>query len=225
MTEVEWNTCAVPWQMLAALQDSGGLPERQARLFAVAVCRHLGPLLSDAQALQAVEVAERLADGRADARELAAADATVAGAFTGTALAENALWHALRSALWLDAGEAAHEAAFAACCAEQGRPAERRFGSLLAAMTAEQAAQCGLLRDIVGNPFRPRPALTSAWLTPAVASIARRAYDERDFAALPVLADALEDAGCGDADLLGHLRDAGPHVRGCWAIDLLLGKS
>jgi hypothetical protein len=57
-----------------------------------------------------------------------------------------------------------------------------------------------------------------------VATLARRTYDERDFAALPVLGDALEDAGCADPELLGHLRGPGPHVRGCWAVDLLLGK-
>ena len=57
-----------------------------------------------------------------------------------------------------------------------------------------------------------------------MATLARRTYDEGDFAALPVLGDALEDAGCADPELLGHLRGPGPHVRGCWALDLLLGK-
>jgi hypothetical protein len=67
-------------------------------------------------------------------------------------------------------------------------------------------------------------ALDPSWLTPAVASIARRAYEERDFEALPVLADALEDAGCTSEGLLAHCRAGGEHVRGCWAVDLLLGK-
>jgi hypothetical protein len=224
MTEVEWLNATDPRAMLQHLSEGGQLSERKARLFAVAVCRRIWPLLADERSRGAVEVAERFAEGQADAGELAAATAAVGGAIAGWGLAENAIWRAVRSALWLDAGSAAHEAGFAACCGDGGRPAERRFGPLYAAMSAEQAAQCGLLRDILGNPFRP-PRLEPAWLTPAAAAIARRAYDERDFAALPVLADALEDAGCTEVELLGHLRGAGPHVRGCWAIDLLLGKS
>jgi hypothetical protein len=94
---------------------------------------------------------------------------------------------------------------------------------------AEQArregqAQCDLLRDIFGNPFRPAP-VDPSWRTPVVVAIARRAYDERDFAALPVLADALEEAGCAGADVLAHCRGGGAHVRGCWVLDLLLGKT
>ena len=60
--------------------------------------------------------------------------------------------------------------------------------------------------------------------TEAVAALARGVYDDRAFDRLPVLADALDDAGCANADLLAHLRGPGPHVRGCWAVDLLLGK-
>jgi hypothetical protein len=224
MTEAEWNACTDPRKMLDALRDSGQLSERKARLFAVAVCRRIWPLLTDERARKAVEVAERFADGLAQEKELAAAVSAVEGAHAGTTLAENAIWHAVRSALSLDVESAAYQAAFAACCADKGRPAERRFGPLLAAMSAEQAAQCGLLRDILGRPFRPRPPLEPAWLTPTVASIARHVYAEQDFAALPVLADALEDAGCTNPEVLSHGRGPGPHARGCWLIDLLLGR-
>jgi hypothetical protein len=91
-----------------------------------------------------------------------------------------------------------------------------------------------LLRDIFGSPFRATPAVDPAWLgwrDGAVSRLARAAYDDRrlpegtlDSARLAVLADALEDAGCTDPVLLGHLRGPGPHVRGCWAVDLVLGK-
>jgi hypothetical protein len=81
-----------------------------------------------------------------------------------------------------------------------------------------------ILRDIFGNPFRP-PTLDSAWKTDTVLALAQGAYDEGAFDHLPILADALEDAGCANADLLFHLRSPGPHVRGCWALDLILGKS
>jgi hypothetical protein len=89
---------------------------------------------------------------------------------------------------------------------------------------------CPLLLDIFGNPFRPT-TVSPAWQTPTVVALAQAAYSNRilpaetlDHARLAVLADALEDAGCTDAEQLGHLRGPGPHVRGCWVVDLLLGK-
>jgi hypothetical protein len=94
-------------------------------------------------------------------------------------------------------------------------------------------AKCHLLRCIFGNPFRPltiAPAIL-AWNNATVVRLAQAAYDERllpegtlDNGRLAILADALEEAGCTDADILGHCRSGGEHVRGCWVIDLLLGK-
>jgi hypothetical protein len=81
----------------------------------------------------------------------------------------------------------------------------------------------GLLRDIVGNPFRP-VTLNPAWRTSNVTGLAQAIYDDRAFDRLPILADALEDAGCDNADILNHCRDGGVHVRGCWVVDLVLGK-
>jgi hypothetical protein len=116
---------------------------------------------------------------------------------------------------------------------------DARFYLLLAAAEAlhslgagnsEQAAQVAILRCIFGNPFRP-VTLDRAWQSPQVVALAQAAYDDRelpagtlDVARLAVLADALEEAGCDRPDLLGHLRGPGPHVRGCWAVDLVLGK-
>jgi hypothetical protein len=91
------------------------------------------------------------------------------------------------------------------------------------AMAAETAAQASLLREIFGNPFRPVDA--EPWPRPDVSYLAEAIYDEHDFDRLPELADAVEDAGCTDPDLLRHLRGPGPHVRGCWALDLLTQKS
>ncbi len=93
----------------------------------------------------------------------------------------------------------------------------------------EALFQAALLRELLGNPFRLVP-LNTTWRTPSVMALAQAAYDERlagghfDNARLAVLSDALEEAGCADADLLGHLRSLGPHVRGCWALGLVLGK-
>jgi hypothetical protein len=90
----------------------------------------------------------------------------------------------------------------------------------------ERQAQVGLLRCIFGNPFRPG-AVDDAWLAwndNAVRRMAQAIYNERGFDRLPILGGALEDAGCTDRDILDHCRGPGPHVRGCWAVDLLLGK-
>ncbi len=89
---------------------------------------------------------------------------------------------------------------------------------------AETAAQANLLRDLFGPlPFRP-VAVDTTWRTPPVVALATSIYDDRSFDDLPVLADALEEAGCTDPAILDHLRGPEPHVRGCWVVDLLLGK-
>jgi hypothetical protein len=80
-----------------------------------------------------------------------------------------------------------------------------------------------VLHDVVGNPFQP-VEFDPAWRTSTVVALAQQMYDSRDFALMPILGDALEDAGCGHADILDHCRSAGPHVRGCWVVDLVLGK-
>jgi hypothetical protein len=88
----------------------------------------------------------------------------------------------------------------------------------------EQTAQCALLRDIFGNPFRP-VSFNPAWRTDTAVSLARGMYDSREFGAMPILADALQDAGCEDEQIQMHCRDANqPHVRGCWVCDFVLGK-
>ena len=80
-----------------------------------------------------------------------------------------------------------------------------------------------LLRCIVGNPFHP-VTFDPSWRTEAAIGLALRMYDDRDFAAMPILADALEEAGCENADVLSHCREPGPHARGCWVVDEVLGK-
>jgi hypothetical protein len=79
-----------------------------------------------------------------------------------------------------------------------------------------------LLRCIFGNPFRP--VSPGPWVKPAAVSVAQDIYDRRDFAALPLLADLLEEAGCPEQSVLDHCRQPGEHARGCWVVDLVLGK-
>jgi hypothetical protein len=85
-------------------------------------------------------------------------------------------------------------------------------------------AKLRLLRDIFGNPFRP-VVFSPSWRTSTAVALARTMYDAREFSAMPILADALQDAGCDNDDILTHCRDANQtHVRGCWVVDLVLGK-
>jgi hypothetical protein len=83
---------------------------------------------------------------------------------------------------------------------------------------------CDLIRDVLGYPCRPVP-LDAAWQTPAAVALAQTIYDERRFLDLPILADALEEAGCNNTDIFAHCRGPGSHARGCWVVDLILGKA
>jgi|SRR5579872_1640175 len=131
----------------------------------------------------------------------------------------------------MTAGDYGHEAEreFDACYYVGGGVFLRPFRwpvPIPTAARAEIGFQVALLHDLFGNPFRP-VAVHPIWLTwndGTVQRIAQAIYDERAFDRMPILADALEDAGCLDPDILNHCRQPGVHVRGCWVIDALLGK-
>src|SRR5262245_44754127 len=249
MSEAEWLICADPRPMLAFLRDRGS--DRKLRLFICACCRALWDHLTDARSRQAVETAERFADGQATRAELAAAreGAEVAAAELG-AEADDAMramnwgghdWYADRAvkrlaarmavgsaadSAWEAAAAAADDAVAIASAADPSYLEALWWGWDMpeakadhdAGVTAARQALCGLIRDLFGNPFRPAsvdPHLL-AWNHGTVLALARRIYEGRAFHDLSILADALEDAGCTDAAILGHCRSAGPHVRGCW---------
>jgi hypothetical protein len=103
--------------------------------------------------------------------------------------------------------------------------ADRRwFEALVAESDRVSREGMSLLKDIIGNPYRPI-SLALEWRTDNALALAGLMYESRNFAAMPILADALQDAGCDNADVLDHCRGPGPHVRGCWAVDLVLGKA
>jgi hypothetical protein len=215
VTEAEWQTCTNPNWMLDYIQ--AGASERKLRLYACADCRRLWHLL-ESRSRRLVEVAERFADGAATAAEREAAQA---GAAAAVQESEGPARSAALAAAWADIPDARESVRVIA------GPAGTASGD---PKSVSRPARCGIVRDIFCNPFRPA-TVSPAWLTPSVLALAQAAYEERalpsgelDTARLAVLADALEDAGCDHADLLGHLRGPGPHVRGCWVIDLLLGK-
>jgi hypothetical protein len=102
----------------------------------------------------------------------------------------------------------------------------RKALQIIAEIVQRKPIDLAILRDVFGNPFRPI-TINTAWLTwhdGLLVSMAQKLYESRDFSDMPVLADALEEAGCQDQDILGHCRSGGEHVRGCWVVDILLGK-
>jgi hypothetical protein len=190
--------------------------DRKPRLFACACCRQVWHLLTDDRSRRAVEVTERFVDGEATEEEWAAARAAARSAAGHTDWDNYAPSSPSRAlAAWqaaMAAGDAAWDAAWDAAGA--------------APWDAATKQQAPLLRDIVGNPFRPvtlAPAVL-AWQGGTVGKLAEGIYEERAFDRLPILADALEDAGCTDRAILDHCRGPGPHARGCWVVDLVLGK-
>ena len=248
--EEQWLACTDPTRMLDLLRGSGKLCERLARLFTVAVCGRIRPLLTDERSRTAVDVLERYADGTAGVEELAAAaqaaqaaadDQESTDAFYAAAVVANAVHSDLPPECRggkddqapIDCISDASDAAFAAVWVTgHALHPENSGDAWFAATKADEAVQCRLLRCVAGNPFRPPPTLDPAWLTRAVLALAQSAYDDRLLPAgtlypahLGELAAALEAAGCGDTGLLEHLRCPGPHVRGCYAVDVLLGKS
>jgi hypothetical protein len=112
---------------------------------------------------------------------------------------------------------------------DQARIVVRSIGDAIASVKfdsrgdEEYAAQSQLLREIFGT-FYPM-AINPSWLTSTIRSLAQGIYTDRAFDRLSILADALQDAGCDNDDMLTHCRSDGPHVRGCWAVDLILGKA
>jgi hypothetical protein len=242
MTEGEWLVCTAPQKMLEFLR--GKASDRKLRLFACACHRRVWQVpVADDELLGAVDSLERYADGPAGGWGPGAIE-QVEQAMIGpgnrgwqsTPWGEHASSYAagLATRPEFQRLEAAYDAAFPGRSED---PAAARTARDLAeasyqrAVAAERGEQCHLLRDIVGNPFR-QFTVTRFWLTPTVANLATAAYDERELpsgrldpARLAVLADALEEAGCDNADMLAHCRQPGEHVRGCWVVDAVLGKS
>jgi hypothetical protein len=220
MTEDEWLTCPTVMPLLRYLRVRHGLRapgRRRLRLFACACCRHLERegLAFDDSVRQTLRVAEEHADGRVPWQRLNQASYQVA-AGRGTPLA--------RAVALIDPGEAALRTAQSAAGAYAWTCPPRQAGEVT--IPRINAAFVRYLRDIFGNPFRTVTA-DPAWLRwrdQTVPRLARALYEEGAFDRLPILADALEEAGCTRPDLLGHLRGPGPHALGCWVVDLLLGR-
>jgi hypothetical protein len=231
MTEAEWLASDDVSALLNFVAPHTS--RRKERLFAVACCRRHPELLAD-ECHKTLLALERIADEPwpIDAMETLESEAL--------ADADGLSWQANTPsgcACWFAADALYDAVSFRVAAAAQ----DMRRATATAAIPPDQfdvtrpepaapldpvenTVQLRLLRDVFGNPFRRRP-FSPAWRTDTAVALAQQMYESRDFSPAPVLADALQDAGCDHDDLLNHLRDPeGTHVRGCWAVDLVLEK-
>jgi hypothetical protein len=244
VTEAEWLACTDPVGMLDFLRGKiADVPishypkgyDRKVGLFGCFCCRRFWPLLRCESSQRAVEVAERLAEGLASDEERRRAYENANDGNTNLRIRR--LAHEARANGSGDLADLLTEAGIAASGGVYWNPLHRLLSAQLASLVAIQAAasqgderatHAAWLHDLFGPlPFRSI-SLVADWLVwhdGLLVSMARQMYDRRDFSDMPVLADALEEAGCQDQDILGHCRSRGEHVRGCWVVDLCLGKA
>ncbi len=230
ITEVEWLNSPNPESLIEHLQTSSKSAlikhypnyPRKFRLVACACVQHIWSALRDERSRQAVQTAARYADGlvgKDQLREAAIQARAVEDALFGTREVR-AAWAARAARLtaevdpwWVLRGT----------CIAVGQVV---FGWKRARESEERCRQADLLREILGNPFHPVD-VDSRWLRwqqGTVRRLAETIYAEDAFDVFPVLADALEEAGCGNIDILNHCRGPGPHGRGCWVLDRLTGR-
>jgi hypothetical protein len=211
MTEAEWLASEEPDALLGEL--SGRVGARQLRLAMCAFLRNdaISPLLVSKSSRRAVDVSEAYADGRVGSTALRTVRTSAHSAWAAIGPLKPSQYAA---------AELAHDA----CWLDRMLILNGLFVLRRLAREKRLAIPVALIRDIFGNPFRP-VAFDPAWRTSTVVALASQMYESRDFGAMPILADALQDAGCTNEDVLTHCRDAQQvHVRGCWVVDLVLGK-
>ena len=235
MTEAEWwsatdSVALTEWLFFDALAT-----DRKLRLFCVGCCRWYEEKASEV-GRNLLQVVEWFADGRASEEELNAArmPAEEIEEATLQALGWSEQLRAERSITSAAFSPVSYEAVFGTnwrdrSCYEDGQPYPVSVVCLARSPFPEgtsgpEPKVVALLHDIFGPlPFRPI-TLNPSWLTSTVTSLAQAIYTDRAFDRLPILADALEEAGRNDADVLAHCRGGGEHARGCWVVDCVLGK-
>jgi hypothetical protein len=216
MTEAEWLACEGPLTLF--MSEHVELSTRKQYLLAAAICWRIRGLLIDPNTLGAISILEAFADGAASAVDL--------GRATDSAVGN---WDEFE---FTNAFDEAQRAAVMAVVYALSRPdpvgGALGWGTQAVEHRGTQKtvfpAFANLIREVCGNLFRP-VSVDPSWLTTDVLALARGIYDERAFDRMPILADALQDAGCASEDVLAHCRDPKQlHVRGCWVIDLLTGR-
>jgi hypothetical protein len=226
VTELEWERCIELEPMLRFLHSRVSV--RKLQLFAVACCRQHWELFCPQSSRQIVNAVELFADGIGTEAGLDAALNTPLGP-----IPQGLSYGVARCSNTAAVYTARCRGESAAGCAEVAADSTLSAVSLHRDLFEDEYSrdphperykQIALLYDIVGNPFRPA-AFDPNWLTSIVVALARRAYQSRDWSVMPILADALQDAGCDNEELLNHCRDTSlTHVRGCWVVDRILEK-
>jgi hypothetical protein len=233
MTEAEWLKSNTPNPLWLFLDDRKA-NVRKLRLYAVACCRRLELRRLEPVCALALDLSERLADGEEVGLHLYEAEEQVVDLQRSrpvtpvSPVARDAALSAVLHAASLKESLTqlvAAECAIRAIALSAGEAVEptRYDEAHNAAQLAEEQAHCALLRDIFGNPFRP-VTFAPDWRADTAVALARQMYETRAFGAMPILADALQDAGCNNTDILDHCRSPGLHNRGCWVVDLVLDK-
>jgi hypothetical protein len=218
MTENEWLTSADPGSMLQFVR--GKTTDRKLWLFVCACYRHF---FSPDFTKEFVQVEQQMKAAR---RAMEAAENYADGALGVEALRQFVRPDALPAIL--EPSNFYHLVVDTDANALSAAQTAGEWGQLVCGH-AEDAMwiQVWILRDLVGNPFRPIHSIPAwrTWNDGAICKIAQAIFEGRYFDRLPILADALEDAGCDNADILAHCRGPNEHVRGCWVVDLILGKN
>ena len=232
MTEAEWFACADLGQMLDHLAERP-VYDRKILLFGCACCRLVWELMPDERSREAVRTAERYADAEVSEARFTQVTKAAHGAVVEFLQTEVAGRERAAHAVLLHAADAAWRLQ----SINQRPDRHHAIARLVASRTGytdpsaprrpvQQTLHVAVLRDIFGTPHPfPQHALAPSWLTSDVLALARGIYDDHAFDRMPILADALQDAGCDNSHILDHCRGAGPHVRGCWVVDALLGKA
>jgi hypothetical protein len=212
MTEAEWLAATNPHTMLTFLE--GKASERKLRLFACFWCYRIWHLLADGTCHQDVFETAGLS-----------AEEAVAGVVRRYQERTNPIpemfvlsARAARMTTYADFDAKGASAVVSACSL-----ISRHLDSGMGSREVVKAESSATLREMFGNPFRPL-AFSPEWRTSTVLALARQMYESRDFSPMPILADALQDTGCDNDNILNHCRGPGPHSRGCFIIDQILGK-
>jgi hypothetical protein len=212
MTEKEWLDCRNAREMVDHLtrRRKNRPDDRKFRLIMCGACRLVWDHFPDSLSHRVIETAEQVADDLTTAEILSEVEKVLSRS--------QVIGLARAAVVWLAWGPW--------CGYGSIGIAVSTVAEFIARLEPKRAdALRSLVRCLVGNPFRP-VAFNPAWRTTDVLLLAQGIYDERAFDRMPILADALQDAGCDSADILAHCRDPhATHVRGCWVVDLVLGKS
>jgi hypothetical protein len=242
MTEEEWLGCVDFEAVFDHLESKTANTQRKLRLFEVACCRRFTSRFPEPEIVNALNVAELFADSAVAKEELAivhkaSRQLEKESAMPGDGPETDALYYgamAVREATSPDrpdyycgTPDVIEHMIDAVAYASPSAPKDGHEGQAAfigQVSDSEKPFITTLIHDIFGNPFRP-VVLNPTWLTSTVLALATGIYEERAFDRMPILADALQDAGCDNDDVLAHCRGEGSHVRGCWVVDLVLGKT